>query len=1350
MKNKFVSKITALVLTLMLMFTMIPSGMVFASERTFEFTLTTDEYSVSAGDVVELTVTVNGLVNDVSMVQYSIQFDPTQFSVDTPSRNPQKAFDAAWYAEISTADANERYSSFYDIAKPAAGQKVDTSDSTKKLFNSSYLSMDGFTIDSDSPIYGKTSVVAGKVEFTALADVADVASAFKLTSTAIQVNAVNKPVTTVQIPSLDMTAVNNVNALISAIPATVAYADKAKVEAAKTAYTALGDAEKALVTGADKITAAETAIAAIQTKIDNAKTLIDAIGDVVYPDSKAKIDAARDAYDALNADAAAKEAVTNYSKLTEAEAKYAELEQGAFEEAENKAAAAKVDAKIEAIGTVAYTAASKALIDEAEAAYKALTSAQVGFVNNKTVLDKAIADYKALNDEVVAVNNALAALDASAVKLADKAALAELRQQYADLDDNQEAAILPANLEKLVACEAKIEELEARKARIDAVEDKITAIGTVELTDASKAKIDAARSAYDNLNDDSERAEVENYSVLLAAEGRYAQLKLEAEQNAANKAAAEAVDAKIEAIGDVVYTDECKSKIEDAEAAYIALTDEQRVLVGNKALLDEKREQYDKKDNEYSRIKRRIAVEIGEVTIEDGDSIEILVEDEADVSDDVRAALDKYYLNAYEKDFAIVVSDIKAQYDAIVEKIQNVKNLIDAIGEVTLYSADAIREAESAYAELSDAEKGYVANYSILTQAREKYNGLLDDQELANEVIDAINNLPEVSEVTKDNVNTVSAAAASARSSYENLPDKTMVPTAIVGKLEAIEAACKTVKDDLAAAKVVEDLISAIGTVSLGSLEKIKAAEEAYAGLTGTQQSYVANYDVLEDARNTYGKLKAEQDAIDAVEALIDAIGEVDLCDDCKANIEAAEAAYDALDDTLKTRVENYQTLLDARKTYDELVASQARVDAVIGKIDAIGEVTLGSLADIQAAEAAYEALSDDEKDRVENYQTLLDARDEYEALKAAADKEEADKAAALGVDNMIAALGEEDITLESEADIKAARAAYEALTEDQKAYVNNLAALDAAEATLEGLKADKAAIDEVIDAISQIGEVVYPDSKDAIDAAQAAYDNLADNLKDRVTNYYVVLTAAQQKYEALEADYNAVQNVIELIDAIGEVEYTVAVKERIDAAEEAYLALREEIRADVTNADVLEDAKVKYEELKPVIGETEEAVAEYGDKYMMVIKNLPAGKKVTVDGVEAFEYVEGEDVYYVALGSSKLNAAAIIVEDGTSNTLLMGDTNGDGTVDANDAFAANNKSANCDVASYTDAMAFVRSDINGSGTITAYDALMIARIAAGVQGVVVNFAAGKDNVSSGRPSAGGGASGGSSAVPRN
>ena len=1355
MVKKLFAKLTSLVLVVMLALTMIPSGIAFAGTADYEFVVTADKTSAVKDDYIIVTVTMNGSYKELKAIQIGIVYDPTAVSIDVTNTGTNKkprydnGVDENWYDEcVLDEDNHLGYAFEFNL-----GNKAYPDDTSKNITTIMYYSGKGYTIDSDCGLYNETTAVIAKYKFKALKNIDSVADIFTLATAkdylAVTVDGVGGNFTydVKQIAKLDMAAVNNVNALISAIPATVTYADKAKVEAAKTAYTALGDAEKALVTGADKITAAENVIAGMETAITNVETLIDAIGDVIYPDSKTKIDDARNAYNALTDDAQ-KAAVENYSKLTEAEADYAALEANAADKAE----AEKVDVKIEAIGTVKYTEASKALIDEADAAYKALTPTQQGLVNKKDELDLAIKTYEALGDMVDTAEEEFKALEGKTITIADADALTLLNSTFDALQPEQivalDAKLGYSSTDKL---NEYVSAYETSCNKVNTAKNLIDAIGTVELTDASKAKIDAARSAYDDLNDDSERAEVENYSVLLAAEEKYNQLKAEAEQNAANKAAAEAVDAKIEAIGDVVYTDECKSKIEDAEASYTALTDAQKMLVDNKALLDEKREQYDKKDNKYSRIKRRIAVEIGEVTIEDGDSIEILVEDEADVSDDVRAALDKYYLNAYEKDFATVVSDIKAQYDAIVEKIQNVKDLIDAIGEVTLYSADAIREAESAYADLSDAEKARVTNYSILTQAREKYNGLLGDQELANEVIDAINNLPEVSEVTKDNVNTVSAAADSARSSYENLPDKTMVPTAIVGKLEAVEAACKTVKDDLAAAKVVEDLISAIGKVSLGSLEKIEAAEEAYAGLTGTQQSYVANYDVLEDARNTYDELKAEQDAIDAVEALIDAIGEVDLCDDCKANIEAAEAAYDALDDTLKARVENYQTLLDARTAYDELAASQARVDAVIGKIDAIGEVTLGSLADIQAAEAAYEALSDDEKSRVENYQTLLDARDEYEALKAAADKEEADRAAALGVDNMIAALGEEeDITLESEADIKAARAAYEALTEDQKAYVNNLTALEAAEAVLEGLKADKAAIDEVIDAISQIGEVVYPDSKDAIDAAQAAYDNLADdNLKDRVTNYGV-LTAAQQKYEALEADYNAVQNVIELIDAIGELEYTVAVKERIDAADVAYLALREELRTEVTNADVLEEAKAKYEELKPVIGETEEAVAEYGDKYMMVITNIPAGKKVTVDGVEAFEYVEGEDVYYVALGSSKLNASAIIVEDGTSNTLLMGDTNGDGTVDANDAFAANNKSANYDVASYTDAMAFVRSDINGSGTITAYDALMIARIAAGVQDVVVNFAAGKDNVSSRRPSAGGGASGGSSAVPRN
>ena len=66
-------------------------------------------------------------------------------------------------------------------------------------------------------------------------------------------------------------------------------------------------------------------------------------------------------------------------------------------------------------------------------------------------------------------------------------------------------------------------------SEIDAVIAAIDAIGIVELTDESKALIDAAREAYDALTDE-QKAAVDNYEVLVAAEAAYAELKATAEE----------------------------------------------------------------------------------------------------------------------------------------------------------------------------------------------------------------------------------------------------------------------------------------------------------------------------------------------------------------------------------------------------------------------------------------------------------------------------------------------------------------------------------------------------------------------------------------------------------------------------------------------------------------------------------------------------------------------------------------------------------------------------------------------------------------------------------------------------
>ena len=115
--------------------------------------------------------------------------------------------------------------------------------------------------------------------------------------------------------------------------------------------------------------------------------------------------------------------------------------------------------------------------------------------------------------------------------------------------------------------------------------------------------------------------------------------------------------------------------------------------------------------------------------------------------------------------------------------------------------------------------------------------------------------------------------------------------------------------------------------------------------------------------------LKLSGYAADAVEKLVDAIGTVTL--DSEEAIKAARGAYDALTEEQKAQVGNYQTLLDAEAKLADLQAA----DAVEKLIDAIGTVTLDSEEAIKAARGAYDALTDAQKELVGNYQNSAGRR---------------------------------------------------------------------------------------------------------------------------------------------------------------------------------------------------------------------------------------------------------------------------------------------------------------------------------------------------------------------------------------
>ena len=344
----------------------------------------------------------------------------------------------------------------------------------------------------------------------------------------------------------------------------------------------------------------------------------------------------------------------------------------------------------------------------------------------------------------------------------------------------------------------------------------------------------------------------------------------------------------------------------------------------------------------------------------------------------------------------------------------------------------------AAYEALSETSKQNVTNYQKLVDAE---NGVASFKKTADLSV-KIAALPSVYRATLEDVEPIKSVQEIYESLTQEEKDRLTVNEynklmALIEKIDRLNQA--------AADKVIAD-IAAIGPIDEITLESAKQIQKARAGYDALNKyaQYIVeyakpvNYYTLLDAEVKLKELQdaaAEQERIDraaaaAVDNLIDAIGEVTL--KSKQAIETARAAYDNLTPTQKTYVTKLDTLTAAETAYKALVDRKA-ADDVIEKINEIGKVTLESKTAIEAARAAYNALTPDQKPLVENYDVLTAAEAELARLEAEA-KDKADREAAAQVDEMIERLF--PVTRYSGPAIRMARAAYDALTEDQKALV--------------------------------------------------------------------------------------------------------------------------------------------------------------------------------------------------------------------------------------------------------------------------------------------------------------------------
>lgn len=148
---------------------------------------------------------------------------------------------------------------------------------------------------------------------------------------------------------------------------------------------------------------------------------------------------------------------------------------------------------------------------------------------------------------------------------------------------------------------------------------------------------------------------------------------------------------------------------------------------------------------------------------------------------------------------------------------------------------------------------------------------------------------------------------------------------------------------------------------------------------------------------------------------------------------------------------------------------------------------------------------------------------------------------------------------------------------------------LTSANAMMQSVKDEKTAIDAVRDTITGLGEITL-EKKSAVESARAAYDAVdGDGKKAKVADLKETLEAAETALAGLVSA--AVENVNGLITAMPEatavtVENLADSKAKYEAAQAAYDALPESLKAQVANADKLAAVKTAIEAVEKDIVE--------------------------------------------------------------------------------------------------------------------------------------------------------------------
>ena len=575
-------------------------------------------------------------------------------------------------------------------------------------------------------------------------------------------------------------------------------------------------------------------------------------------------------------------------------------------------------------------------------------------------------------------------------------------------------------------------------------------------------------------------------------------------------------------------------------------------------------------------------------TMEQSDQVDAVIE-KLDKLQDLASVTDDQVKEAREAYDALGGDDETLQ-KRLQSYVKNASNLteaesyrafagkVDAIGEVTADSGDAIAAAQDAYGKLDEPmrEKEIVQQkYSVLQDADAIYKALT-----------AIAAIPETDQLTAADADTVKAA----REAYDLLSRTQKVKITTASRLIQAE---ERLRDLTAISSVVQaiDALPAAADVTLDNQDDVAKAQAQFQALTQAQQALVgeersaklqALVAAIAQQQSDAQQVAAVVNAVDALPAPAELT--VDNYEQYETAVTNAAGMYNALAaDSLRSRVTNADKLKKLQDSIADLRSRnlQAQAEALPDASALTGkeedgsdvQVTSQTLKEIAYAQNLYDAMADDDRQIFANehpelntkLQELFKAADVYDEYVQDVLQPLVDKIGALETPLTRENLAEANELIDKYNSNDAAKTYLDSITynegtENAFTLKDKMAEVQKQAAQLTKDLADAAEVDAELEKLPQT--VTSQEERDAAEKSLQAAEEKVKALNDQARAnlaYADRVTALQNAITAFDADKTAADALQEKIEAaqnaLNESQTADSTVAALKTAEEAYNA---------------------------------------------------------------------------------------------------------------------------------------------------------------------------------------------------